>query len=321
MHLVLAEIIQRSFLVKFDMAFIHSITSIAHQDTFAKKNIWDTISILDETSSLVHPDYKEYIAPAALRRLSPILRMAIAASNYCQATCNSPFGAISVGTALGCLTDTEKFLKTIHTTSGSILSPTAFIQSTHNTIAGQISLELKNHAYNMTHTQNSLSFELALQDALLCVNAGKSNVLAGAADEAIDFLNRLNDSLIHAPVAFTSGATFLVVDQKSSPIELLAVDLNFSATNYKDSISKFLNQNGVLFTEMDAVFVANNADFSPQENVVNYINYTGFYHTASAFGMHMAHDWLLMEDKKYALIVNNLVADKLGLILLKKTDK
>ena len=63
------------------MAFIHSITSIAHQDTFAKKNIWDTISILDETSSLVHPDYKEYIAPAALRRLSPILRMAIAASN------------------------------------------------------------------------------------------------------------------------------------------------------------------------------------------------------------------------------------------------
>jgi hypothetical protein len=35
----------------------------------------------------------------------------------------------------------------------------------------------------------------------------------------------------------------------------------------------------------------------------------------------MAHDWLLMEDKKYALIVNNLVANKLGLILLKKTDK
>lgn len=303
------------------MAFIHSITSIAHQDAFAKKNIWDSIVTLDDNSSLIHPDYKEYIVPAALRRLSPILRMAIAASKYCQASCEAPFEAISVGTALGCLTDTEKFLKTIHTTAGSILSPTSFIQSTHNTIAGQISLELKNHAYNMTHTQNSLSFEIALQDALLCVKAGKANVLAGAADEAIDFLNRLNDSLIHSTVAFTAGATFLVLDQKTSPVELVAVEMHFSASDNDALLAKFLEQNGINLSQIDAVFAANDQILSSHQVGYNYKNYTGFYHTASAFALHMAHDWLLKENKKYTLVVNDLVANKVGFILLKKTEQ
>ena len=190
------------------MYFIQHIESITHQDSFQKENIWKNLAPLTAENALISPDYKNYIPVAALRRLSTILRMGITASKACQENVPNEFDAISVGTALGCLTDTEKFLVTMNTVSGDILSPTAFIQSTHNTISGQISLDLKNHAYNMTHTQNALSFEVALKDGLLCVDEGKNSVLVGAADEAIPFLERLRGSLIETDHAFTSGATF-----------------------------------------------------------------------------------------------------------------
>ena len=192
------------------------LKSITHQDSFQQENIWDTLQILEQESVVVSPDYKQYIAPASLRRLSPVLRMATAAAKECQAEITEEIDAICVGTALGCLVDTEKFLVTIHTSTSETLSPTAFIQSTHNTIAGQISLELKNHSYNMTHTQNNLSFEVALIDAIMCCKEGKANVLLGAADEAIDFLKLLKQTVIQSDLQFTSGTTFMVIGKEST---------------------------------------------------------------------------------------------------------
>ena len=43
----------------------------------------------------------------------------------------------------------------------------------------------------MTHTQNALSFEVSLIDAILLLKEDKENVLLGAADEKIEFLKNL----------------------------------------------------------------------------------------------------------------------------------
>lgn len=48
--------------------------------------------------------------------------------------------AIITGTGLGCIEDSEKFLKSILDNKEEFLTPTSFIQSTHNTVGAQIAL-------------------------------------------------------------------------------------------------------------------------------------------------------------------------------------
>ena len=51
--------------------------------------------------------------------------------------------AIITGTGMGCYEDTDKFLRSMLDNKEQLLTPTAFIQSTHNTVAGQIALIFK----------------------------------------------------------------------------------------------------------------------------------------------------------------------------------
>ena len=308
------------------MYFIQHIESITHQDSFQKENIWNELKPLAPQNALISPDYKNYIPVAALRRLSTILRMGITASKACQEKVPNEFDAISVGTALGCLTDTEKFLVTINTVSGDVLSPTAFIQSTHNTISGQISLDLKNHAYNMTHTQNALSFEVALKDGLLCIDEGKNSVLAGAADEAIPFLERLRGSLVLSSLPFTSGATFAVLSgEKGNSIAFVqACEVYFSAKSQETLvtlINEFLDANNCSSGDIDLILEAGSDFRYLAKNHISFTDYTGFYQSASAFALHMANDWLIGNvDDKRILIVNNLESNKLGLTLVCRNE-
>ena len=293
------------------MYYIHKIASITHQDSFNQTDVHDSLVEITEDTVLISPDYKKYILPASLRRLSPILRMAVAAAKECQEAITIPFEAISVGTALGCLTDTEKFLNVINTVEGEILSPTAFIQSTHNTISGLISLELKNHSYNMTHTQNNLSLEMALIDSML-----------GVADEAIDFLNKLKPIVLPENSIVTSGTTFFALSKKKSKSEIgfQACRSIIKAKDIEVEIDLFLRELKIEINEIDRIYTNQNSLDFPKEMVVNYEAYSGLYFTANAFGVHLAHDWLIKEVKKYALIVNSGCNNSLGLILL-KNDK
>jgi hypothetical protein len=64
-----------------------------------------------------------------------------------------------------------------------MLSPTAFIQSTHNTVGAQIALLIKCHNYNNTIVHRSFSFENALMEANLLLEEGLQHILVGAIDE------------------------------------------------------------------------------------------------------------------------------------------
>lgn len=299
------------------MIVVRACASITHQDSFQKQDIRPYLKPLNETSEVIAPDYKAYIPPAALRRLSPVLRMALAAATDCQQQIGTAFDAISVGTALGCLKDTERFLETFHTATGDTLSPTAFIQSTHNTIGGQISLALNNHAYNMTHTQNSLSFEVALLDAMMCVREGKKQVLVGAADEAIDFLELLRPTLIRSTLPFTSGASFFVLGKEAGDVKLLDCAVHFEAIETPTAISQLLEKNKIAPGELSLIALehAENTGIEDVETL-EYGRYAGLYYSSSAFGFHVLHDSLKNSSKKYALLVNNQVQGKLGLTIL-----
>jgi 3-oxoacyl-[acyl-carrier-protein] synthase II len=207
--------------------FIRAASSITFQPTFNNVGFSKNLVALNNESKILHPDYSEYIPAMERRRMSDVLKMSIACSKDClqQINITQP-QAIIVGTSMGCCIHTKTFLDKILTSEGGLIAPSAFILSTHNSIAGQISLQLKNHSYNITHTQNSLSFEHALIDATIHNHEGLDNILVGAADEIElelhSFAARLNAPIIKP----TCGASFFIIEKikNENCIELLDVE-------------------------------------------------------------------------------------------------
>src|SRR5690606_5397812 len=104
-----------------------------------------------DQGALIHPDYKTIIPPALIRRMGNLIKMGVGAALSVKA--DNKIAGIVVGTGLGCIENTDIFLREFIERPAGALSPTAFIQSTHNTVAGQIALILKEHGYNSTYTQ------------------------------------------------------------------------------------------------------------------------------------------------------------------------
>ena len=114
-----------------------------------------------------------------------ILKRAVAVSKTAldEAGIECP-DAIFTGTGLGCMENTENFLSAMCRDGEDMLPPTYFMMSTHNTISSAVAILLRCHGCNCTYSQKDISFESALLDAFLQLQAGRvSNVLVGAHDE------------------------------------------------------------------------------------------------------------------------------------------
>ena len=152
-------------------AFIRSAACISPQETFGDGFLTRIVEYEGIRLKAIEPDYKEFIDPKQARRMSHVIKMGIAAAKKCLADGNVEIpGAIITGTAYGCIEDTVNFLTRIVEQQEELLSPTAFIQSTHNTVAAQIALMLQCHSYNLTYVHKGVSFESALTDALMLLN-------------------------------------------------------------------------------------------------------------------------------------------------------
>ncbi|WP_025761941.1 beta-ketoacyl synthase chain length factor [Dyadobacter tibetensis] len=315
------------------MQYITASSSITHQPTFQRKGFSEHLTALQQDTEVMAPNYKDYIDGGLLRRMSKILRMSIACAKDClQQSGHQQPQAIVVGTGLGCMHETEKFLSNSLTLSG-MLPPTSFIQSTHNTIAGQISLILGNHGYNMTHSQNSLSFEHALIDAQLLQSEGEGPVLVGGADEHIPFLDIVTQQLLPDnkwPV--TSGASFFMLENTRKPqsVALLDVEVHYLADDQDACLRGFLGRNGIALQDLDLVIRARTGDvwddllpgkLFAANRILPYLACSGLYMAAAAFGFHYAVDKMLANGHiKHTLILNNLSSDRLGLIILKNCE-
>jgi len=113
------------------------------------------------------------------------VKMGLAASTKALKEANVEVpDAIITGTGMGCIEDSEKFLKALIDNNEEYLTPTNFIQSTHNTVGAQIALGLGCKGYNFTYVNGAVSFESALLDAKLQIENDEENtILVGAADE------------------------------------------------------------------------------------------------------------------------------------------
>jgi len=253
--------------------YLGAATCISFQDTFGNENPWNSLVEINGETQLVQPDYKEFVSPAALRRMSSVLKMGAAGGKSCLDKAGlENADAITVGTGLGCVRDTLKFLKAVYEDGEGGLSPTAFIQSTHNSIAGQLALMLGNHGYNMTHVQGGLSLGYALSDAELLIGEGDAEtVLVGAVDEKTDELVELLSELTGTvsyklPEVGEGGAFFLGSKEKLNSSVAKMVGLNLSGK-----------------LEVDADLVLSNTDVG-----FNYTQFSGEHFTSVGFGLFMA---------------------------------
>ncbi len=169
--------------------YINGIGVISPQQSFDKNVLQEGFIGKEGNKWLsVEPNYSQFIDGKQIRRMSRIIRMGIVASLLAtrEAGIEKP-ESIIVGTAFGCLEDTHSFLSKLVQYQEDMLSPTAFIHSTHNTIAAQIALLFHCRGYNSTYVHRALSFESALMDAMLLIEENSADdVLVGGIDEITD---------------------------------------------------------------------------------------------------------------------------------------
>jgi len=332
-------------------AYIRAASCISPQNTFGDVGfLTEPIEAIGTRLTAIEPDYKAFIDPKQIRRMSHIIKMGVAVAQDClnQSNVEMP-GAVITGTAYGCLEDTVSFLTRIIEMQEEMLPPTAFIQSTHNTVAAQIALIFKCHNYNNTFVHKGVSFENALIDSLMLLNENEANnILVGGIDEMTDtsftILNRLglykrkpvsNLSLFADESKGTVGgegaAFFLLSDELSS--NNLA-QLNGVKTFYKPKdnteiirqINAFLTVNSLKICDIDLIICGKNGDIKNDavyqqlsnslfvdKPVANYKHLCGEYPTSSSFALWLAAN-CIKNSKVPAIIADEKVQPKKILI-------
>jgi hypothetical protein len=187
------------------MLYIHRAACISPQQTFPDTDI--DLSRLhasaDNKLKAIEPSY-EGIPPGLLRRMGKTVRLGIGAALPLLREASAPPDGILIGTANAGMEESIQFMKEIIDHEEGILSPGAFVQSTPNTIAAQLSLLTRNKAYNITHVQGGLAFENALTDAMMLLKEHASH--AGAASSGQSSPSSGQDAAGPSPAYLVGGA-------------------------------------------------------------------------------------------------------------------
>ena len=151
------------------------------------------LSRVELTSEDQLADIRKYVKLLEARRMGKIMKSSLLSSleALAQAGVDKP-DAIITGTMYGCLEYSERLLEQMKEEGETMLKPTYFMQSTHNTIGSNIAIKTHCHGYNVTYTQGTASLSWALRDAEMLLKEGKAKtVLVGCHDESTPLFNSL----------------------------------------------------------------------------------------------------------------------------------
>jgi 3-oxoacyl-[acyl-carrier-protein] synthase II len=232
--------------------------------------------------------------------------------------------AIITGTAYGCLEDTEHFLTKMVENGEELLTPTSFIQSTHNTVGAQIALLLKCHHYNNTFVHRGFSFENAMLDAMMLLREKEAaHVLVGSIDENTDISHRIlrrfglykkEPKRSINPAQFASngasageGSAFFLITSESlsnNEAELLGMHSFYKPKDDGEihrNIEVFLKQQGLSINDVDLLVTGDNNDPNDDKAYqslsetlfkhkaqVKFKQFCGEYPTATSFALWFA---------------------------------
>lgn len=335
--------------------FVNSVGSVSPQNTLDNSLFLEEIVAYEaSTLKVIAPNYKEFIPPAAARRMAKGIKMSTASAKTAMAEAKveeNEIDAIIVGTGLGCIGDSEKFVKDIIDNDEQYLTPTRFIQSSHNTVAGQIALGMGCKGHNFTYVHSAISFESSLIDAKMQLEENEAqHILVGGVDELVDHHENTHRLIKHIKeesvetmgllksnskgAVFSEGANFFVVSnekKENAHSQLLTIETFNTLTQEKvsEQVSEMLGENGLSASDIDLVVLGNNGDVefdgyytelaegifknTPQ---AYYKHLSGEFDTASAFGFWAGNKILKKQTVPKAIQLNSIAPKKLETILL-----
>lgn len=333
--------------------YINGVGCISTQKTFDTVFLEEAVvNNSENVLSIVAPVYKDYISPAAIRRMAKGVKNGIVASALAMKDANvENVDAIITGTGLGCIEDSEKFLKNILDNNEEFLTPTSFIQSTHNTVGAQIALSLQCKGYNFTYVNGAVSFESALLDAKMQIEENEANsILVGGVDENGEYTlslfklarrikkeNDLPAEVLNAKstgVIYGEGASFFVLENErkaNTYAEILDVEIvnKLEENEIESALISFLKTNNLQISDLDAVVLGfdgnSDSDFyykNLSENTfaetpqLYYKHLSGEYDTASAFALWMASKVIKTQEIPEIIKVNSVSKPTYNTILL-----
>lgn len=329
-------------------AYIQGAGCISPQETAAGGPFLESVKSYEGNRlAVADPDYKQWIDIKMIRRMSRVIKMGVGASQLSlqDAGITMP-DAIITGTAYGCLADTSVFLNKMVTQQEEMLTPTAFIQSTHNTVAGQIALMLGCHAYNNTFVHRAFSFENALLDSMMILQEGNAkHILTGGLDEITDhshtilsrfglFRNSISNSadLLQTPGEGTingeGSAFFVLSSEKGNAV----TEMHTPATLYKPSgavetavfIKEYLGDvmPDVVISgrsgnaDEDMVMGALERKLFPGKAIAGFKHLSGEYPTASAFATWLGHNIIRTQQVPEAVLLSGTAPSAIKNVLI-----
>ena len=279
-------------------------------------------SYQDNVLNCMLPNFKDYINPFQMRRLSRVLRMGLTAATIClrEAAPITP-DAVITATGHGFQDDMAKFLSEILQQNEEQLTPTYFMQSTYNALAGLIALSFKCTGYNNTYVSRGFAFENALHDAMMLLEEKEAaHILVGSFDEtspvqysAYERMGYLKQEKINSLNLFAAqtpgtlqgeGVAFFMLSATPGPRDwcrLTDIRTLYKPDDYRnlaDALGDFLTLNNKRPDDID-VFINGisgdilrdqwnmsiRRDYFGQHVEVRFKHLTGEYATASSFAL------------------------------------
>jgi len=264
--------------------------------------------------TVMEPSYAN-IPRGVLRRMGKAVRIGVGAALPLLEN-EQKLAGIIVGTSNGGMEDCIRFLNQVIEYKEGNLTPTNFVQSTTNAIAGQIGMMTTNTDYNATHVHRGLAFENALLDAsFISAENREKSIIVGGVDEIstynynIDFLagqykkealtnQELYSSFTEGSLAGEGAAMFLVNQKEEGATMKLEALRTIHSTDPED-VKAVLSEIADDF-KIDAVMSGENGDIRlqhfynnvetsfPQASVWRFKHLSGEYPTATSFALWVA---------------------------------
>lgn len=299
--------------------YITDLKAISPQMTYGNEFLEGTKT--DHAAKVYHviePDYMEFIPAGLLRRMGKAVRMGVGAG-LPLVKAHPDIDGVLIGTANGGLEDCIKFLNQIVEYDEGVLTPTNFVQSTPNAIAGQLALMGGFRGYNITYTNGGLSFENSVLDALMLFEEGAAKkLLIGGLEEISDYnynIDSLADKFKNEIVADKDllasrtpgtvcgeGASLFVVEAEAENAYAQILDVTQATYPSEEDLSVLIDQmlerNGLQRKDIDTVMLGYNGDTGhqswydhmgnnlfPEANTLSFKNLIGDYRSCSSFAL------------------------------------
>lgn len=287
--------------------YIKSVSQISIQQPMGEEWIETPVIPDGQYNEAIDPSFRDFLSAGEARRLGKIMKRAVATSvtalEKAGITCPD---AIITATGLGCVKNTELFLTDLCNIGESLLKPTQFMQSTHNTIGSLVAILNKCHGYNVTYAHKGVSMEVALLDAVMQMSLGDiGNALVGAHDEMTPLYYQMlcRIGFLGCEGMVTSGETAvaMTLDSKAEGALCRIADMGVYYRLSESRIDRVMQSVSARYGRIDAVMAGYNGTAEndamydriinrsfPGATVMRYKNLFGEGYTASAFGIYTA---------------------------------